>query len=317
MAIKKGNKRHSKKAAKKSSRRRRSMRGGGWTDNLSLPTAGVGNQIHQQYSGPGKDCPGLVDRPGTILSLPRDLNSGLPGTGLSPASHPMKGGATQLGSGGPVMLNGGSVARGEMPAPFPNAFQDIQAKLPVTGTYRPSQSGGRYGFSPDILSPNGVGMSTFGHQSVPCELGSFNKLNPTEPMPNPPLSNVRSVTMGVQGITTAPLPMKGGKRRGKKHNGAHCNVKKCMICSRGMRTRKGGRQSGGSAPLSYNVGQADMMRYNAPTAGYTNQTVLPLVQNNPYMDRLGYDARSGDGRYHAQIGIPVMNGLNEACLKTN
>jgi hypothetical protein len=316
MATKKNNKRHSKKAAKKSSRRRRSMRGGGWTDNLSLPTAGVGNQIHQQYSGPGKDCPGLVDRPGTILSLPRDLNSGLPGTGLSPASHPMKGGATQLGSGGPVILRGVSVADGEVPGKFPGSFQDIQAKLPVTTTYRPSQSGGRYGFSPDILSPNGVGMSTFGHQSVPCEIGSFNKLNPTEPMPSPALSNVRSIGMGVQGITTAPLPMKGGRRRKGKHNGVHCNIKKCMICHKGLRTRKG-RQSGGSAPLSYSVGQADMMRYNAPTAGYTNQTVLPLVQNNPYMDRLGYDARSGDGRYHAQIGVPVMSGLNEACLKTN
>jgi hypothetical protein len=293
------------------------MRGGGWTDNLSLPTAGVGNQIHQQYSGPGKDCPGVPIRFGTINPLPANLNSGLPGTGLSPASHPMKGGATQLGSGGPVILKGVSVADGEMPGKFPGSFQDIQAKLPVTGTYRPSQSGGRYGFSPDILSPNGVGMSTFGHQSVPCELGSFNKLNPTEPMPNPPLSNIRSVTMGVQGITSAPLPMKGGRRRKGKHNGIHCVIKKCVICQRGMRTRKGRQSGGAGAPLSYSVGQADMMRYNAPTAGYTNQTVLPLVQNNPYMDRLGYDARSGDGRYHAQIGIPVMNGLNEACLKTN
>uniref|UniRef100_A0A6C0DHF4 Uncharacterized protein n=1 Tax=viral metagenome TaxID=1070528 RepID=A0A6C0DHF4_9ZZZZ len=316
MATKKNNKRHSKKAAKKCSRRRRSMRGGGWTDNLSLPTAGVGNQIHQQYSGPGKDCPGIPIRFGTINPLPANLNSGLPGTGASPASHPMKGGATQLGSGGPVMLNGVSVARGEMPAPFPKAFQDINSALPVTGTYRPSQSGGRYGFSPDILSPNGVGMSTFGHQSVPCELGSFNKMNPVAPMPNPPLSNIRSVTMGVQGITSAPL-MKGGKRRKGKHNGGiHCIIKKCVICSRGMRTRKG-RQSGGSAPLSYSVGQADMMRYNAPTAGYTNVVIEPLVKNNPYMDRPGYDARSGDGQYHAQIGIPVMNGLNQACLKTN
>jgi len=308
------------------------MRGGGWTDNLSLPTAGVGNQIHQQYGGPGKDCAGLAVRPGTLGPLGMSLNSGLPGTGNSPASRGQLGGATQLGSGGPVILNGVPVSKGEGPAPFPSSFHDIKSALPTTTLYRSqqsqqsqqSQSGGRYGFEGSPLNPvTAVGMSGYGPIGrVPCETGTYDALNKTGPMPY--LSQGGTVGNGVQGLTTAvpSLPgqtqmMKGGRRLKKKaHNAKNGkNHSKCPICHK--MTRKGRRQAGGMTqqpPMQKFVGDVGSMAYNAPTAGYTNQPANPMVNNNPYQDRIAYDAKSG-GSYSATIGYPTH--FNQACLKTN
>ena len=313
--------------------RRRTMRirGGGWTDNLSLPTAGVGNQIHVQYPGPGKDCAGIAIRPGTLGPLGTSLNSGLPGTGNSPASHPMRGGGTQLGSGGPVIMTGVPVSKGEGPAPFPSSFHDIKSALPTTTLYRSqqsqqsqqSQSGGRYGFEGSPLNPvTAVGMSSYGPIGrVACETGTLNRFNPTEPMPY--LSQGGTVGSGVQGLTTAvpSLPgqtqmMKGGRRLKKKvHNAKNGkNHSKCPICNK---TTRKNRQSGGMTqqpPMQKFVGDVGSMAYNAPTTGYRFAPATPLVQNNPYEGRFAYDAKSG-GSYSATIGYPTH--FNQACLKTN
>ena len=322
MAAKKN---HSKKGRKGSRRRaRRTLKGGGWTDNLSLPTAGVGNQIHQQYAGPGKDCAGLATRPGTIGTLGMNLNSGLPGVGTSPASRGQLGGATQLGSGGPVILKGVPVAAGEHPAQFPRVFQDINSKLPTTTLYRSqqSQSGGRYGFEGSPLNPtNGVGMSGYAQIGrVPCETGTKNSLNPTEPMPY--LSQGGTVGSGVQGLTTAvpSLPgqtqmMKGGRRLKKKvHNAKNGkNHSKCPICHK---TTRKVRQSGGMTqqpPIQKFVGDVGSMSYNAPTAGYFFKPATPFVPNNPYEGRFAYDAKTG-GSYSATVGYPTH--FNQACLTT-
>jgi hypothetical protein len=325
MASKRNHSKKGRKGTRRRARRTLRMRGGGWTDNLSLPTAGVGNQIHQQYSGPGKDCAGLAVRPGTIGSLATNLNSGLPGTGSSPASRGQLGGATQLGSGGPVIMDGVPVSKGESPAPFPKVFQDIQSKLPTTTLYRSqqSQSGGRYGFEGTPLSPNnGVGMSSYGPIGrVACETGTYNALNPTAPMPQ--LSQGGTVGYGVQGLATAvpSLPgqtqmMKGGRRLKKKaHNAKNGkNHSKCPICHKVTRKNK---QSGGMTqqpPTQKFVGDVGSMAYNAPTAGYFFEPAKPFVPNNPYEARTPYDARSG-GSYSATIGYPTH--FNQACLKTN
>ena len=299
MASKISRKRRGSKKTKKQTRRRtvKTQSGGGWkvdVGNMIIP----GYAVNQQYPGPGYDCAGLATRPGDIASLAPRLNSGLPGVGTSPASHPMRGGGTQLGSGGPVIVTGVPVSMAETPGKYPGSFQDIKSALPTTTLYR-SQSGGRYGFEGTPLSPsNGVGMSSYGPIGrVHCETGSFNAMNPTAPMP----AQGTSMGMGVQGLTTAPasLPsqtqyMKGGGKKHKKNGKKNKNCRKTM-----RRNRR--RQSGGVM-----VGQVDAMRYYAPTAGYTNKTLLPMVPNNPYMDRIGYDAR---------LGLPT-DGMNLACLKT-
>jgi hypothetical protein len=137
--------------------------------------------------------------------------------------------------------------------------------------------GGRYGFDgpAGILNPGAgivaMGPGAFGR--LPCEAGTRDPLNP-----NPG---------GVQGITTAQgyIPgwshyIKGGKRRTRKI--------------------QGGAQLS-PAPLTVTVGAADSMRYNAPTAGYSNFPLAPPVMNNPgILMQTPYDARA----------------FNMACLKT-
>ena len=60
----------------------------------------------------------------------------------------------------------------------------------------------------------------------------------------------------------------------------------------GKKKQKGGVQ----------VGEADSMRYYAPTAGYTNMPLAPPVLNNPgILMQLGYPARS----------------FNQACMNTH
>jgi hypothetical protein len=75
--------------------------------------------------------------------------------------------------------------------------------------------------------------------------------------------------------------MRGGaqKRQQKKKGGSR---------KQRSQKRKQRKQRGG-----VHVGQADAMRYYAPTAGYTNAPMAPAVPNNPgILMQLGYPARS-------------------------
>ena len=257
----------SRKMARKSHKRRQTKRmrnkrrnGGGYTD-MPSKFINAGNVVHQQYSGPGMDCAGSATRPGYLTSNSFAGTGGLPGL-----NGKLFGGATQLGSGGPVV-----------PPAIPNmGIQGFRGS--TTGAAAElKQMGGRYGFDPagGILNPqNGIvamGPAAFGR--VGCEAGTTDPLNL-----NP---------KGIQTMTTAPgyTPgwshyIKGGKRRTRKV--------------------RGGAQLS-PAPLTVQVGQVDSMRYNAPTAGYSNFPLAPPVQNNPgILMQTPYDARS----------------FNMACIKT-
>jgi hypothetical protein len=142
------------------------------------------------------------------------------------------------------------------------------------------QNGGRYGFFPGMgpLNPiNGVGVTPAPFGRIPCERGTFDALNA-----NPD---------NVQGLTTAPpLPpyVTGRMQGGAELMGAPTNVG-----SSGF--------SAANFPV-VRVGDADSMRYYAPTAGYRNDfmtfrapsAVPGLTIQTPY------DARA----------------FNQACIKT-
>ena len=133
--------------------------------------------------------------------------------------------------------------------------------------HRKSLKGGRYGFFPEMgpLNPvNGVGTTPAPFGRIPCEVGTYNPLNLD---PN-----------GVQTISTAPLtpPYVG----------------------------RGGAAGFSTANFpTVQVGQADSMRYYAPTAGYRNDFMtFPAPSAAPgLMIQTPFDARA----------------YNQACIKTN
>jgi hypothetical protein len=108
----------------------------------------------------------------------------------------------------------------------------------------PKQAGGRYGFFPGMgpLNPiNGVGVAPAPFGRIPCEVGTYNPLNPN---PN-----------DIQRLSTAPLtppfvtkPFSGG---------ANVPAGTDLSASRA------------NFPV-VQVGDVDSMRYYAPTAGYRN-----------------------------------------------
>lgn len=106
-----------------------------------------------------------------------------------------------------------------------------------------SQKGGRYGFFPGMgpLNPeNGVGTSPGPFGRIPCEVGTYNPLNP-----NPG---------NIQLMSTAPLtpPFVSGRLAGG-----------------GLPAGTGFAASSANFPV-VRVGDVDSMRYYAPTAGYRN-----------------------------------------------
>lgn len=105
------------------------------------------------------------------------------------------------------------------------------------------QAGGRYGFFPGMgpLNPlNGVGTTPGPFGRIPCEVGTFNPLNPDP--------------KGIQTMSTAPLvpPFVTGKLSGG-----------------GLPAGSGFSASSANFP-TIKVGDVDSMRYYAPTAGYRN-----------------------------------------------
>ena len=260
---------HKSKTHKKHVRRTRKTRGGGWMETGKYVPGAPGYQIHQQYEGPGKDCPGVPVRPGYLTSDPAGTG-GLPGL-----NSKLFGGATQLGSGGPVIGyvepfrgEGGVAGAGRYgSATTTGAMQELK------------QMGGRYGFVPEVLNAkDGVVAIPAGFGRLPCEVGTKDPLNP-----NPNGIQTMSTAPGwVPGWTNYIKPFTGGKRKGKK------------TLKRKVR--------GGRVPEpTVTVGAVDMMRYYAPTAGYSNVPLNPAVQNNPGI--------------LAQIGYPARE-FNQACIKT-
>jgi hypothetical protein len=314
---------------RRASNRRRRRNGGGWGDlpkgSFNQIAVNPGNQIHFPFSGPGKDCTGNPHsiRPGYIA----DYNpKGLPGlSGGKRSGSKRRDSKRRKSRGGasmPPMANVGPVTNPNLPpvsgslTPKPEYFPDTTGaggtveqpvvmsmpgvpppgmaqmpKMPIAelskmadaanlaaptqagGKYsdykrkRKSIKGGRYGFFPEMgpLNPiNGVGTTPAPFGRIPCEVGTYNPLNPD---PN-----------GVQTMSTAPL-------------------------SPPYVTRGGAAGFSSANFPTVQVGQADAMRYYAPTAGYRNDfmtfrapsPVPGLTIQTPY------DAKA----------------FNQACIKTN
>jgi hypothetical protein len=148
-----------------------------------------------------------------------------------------------------------------------------------------SQAGGRYGMEGSPLSPsNGVGMSGYAPIGrIGCESGSLDALNPDAALQ---AITTNRMTYGVPGFTQV---MRGGRSSILKQ--------RRLPVHKRTQKKKSKRQSGGVV-----VGQVDAMRYYAPTAGYSNSPMVPMVQNNPGI--------------LMQTGYPAGH-FNQACLKTN
>jgi hypothetical protein len=224
----------------------------------------------------------------------------------------MMGGATQLGSGGPVVngypgsqnplalqqpIGGSLVALGNDPARLLPAKPALyHGGNRQKKKRQQKQSGGRWGAVPEQgpLNPiNGVGTIGSPFARVGCETGSFNRLNP-DPNGIQTMSTAPGSVPGWTGFTdmmgrvAAGFGMKGGKRSTGKRS------KKGRTCSMKRQQQK---QSGGRF-----VGQVDSMAYYAPTAGYGNYPMSPVPVNNPGI--------------LMQVGYPARH-LNEACIKTS
>ncbi len=284
----KSHKRHSKKHTRRLRNKRRN--GGGYMDGPGY--VNPGNLVHNKYSGPGMDCAGSVTRPGYLTSNSFAGTGGLPGlngklfggksaskdAALEPTTV---GGATQLGSGGIVAgapmheaFRGGIAGAGSYGS---RTTTGAAAELKEMG---PAMVGGRYGsavFEGPLNPINGVGTTPGPFGRVHCEAGTRDPLNP-----NPGGIQTRTTEPGYVAGWSHYLPkfLQGGKRRTRK--------------------TQGGAQLS-PAPLTVSVGDVNSMRYNAPTAGYSNFPLAPPVMNNPgILMQTPYDARA----------------FNMACLKT-
>lgn len=321
------NRRGSNRHNLRKSRRDKRKSGGGWGDLPAGPfdkiAVNPGNQVHFPFTGPGKDCTGNPHsiRPGYIMDYsPKGLpgfsggkrrnknrrthggmampaaastsfGSDLPGPVPNPNLPPVSGGVTPkpgdfpnpTGTGGTVANPNNLPVVMSMPG-VPVNGEPLMQKMPIAELSQsadaanlaaPKQAGGRYGFFPSMgpLNPvNGVGVAPAPFGRIPCEVGTYNPLNP-----NPD---------NIQRLSTAPLtpPFVTGRLAG------------------------GGLPAGTSYAASsanfptVQVGQADSMRYYAPTAGYRNDfmtfqapsAVPGLTIQTPY------DARA----------------FNQACIKT-
>jgi hypothetical protein len=225
----------------------------------------------------------------------------------------MMGGATQLGSGGPVVngypgsqnplalqqpIGGSLVALGNDPARLLAAKPPLYHGGNRQKKQKKRQSGGRWGAVPEqgpLNQSNGVGTIGSPFARVGCETGSFNRLNP-DPNGIQTMSTAPGSVPGWTGFTdmmgrvAAGFGMKGGKRSTGKRS------KKGRTCSTKRQQKKQQQQSGGRF-----VGDVASMAYYAPTAGYGNYPMSPVPANNPGI--------------LMQVGYPARH-LNEACIKT-
>ena len=306
--------RRRRRQQKRSRRLRRNQRGGGYSEVLTNDIY-PGQQIHEQYQGVGMDCAGSPQRPGALDGIGMLQNpGGLPGLSNNVFSGMLKGGGSQLGSGGivtnpqgaPLIQNGGTllgvaVNHGEVPGSA-GLMQPARSlpNDPDGYTYQymreaQAQKGGRY--AADLAAAagqygsNGVGYAGIAPTGrVPCESGSYDGLNPDRAL-QMQTTNRMTYDPPVPGF--APFVMKGGKSRRKRR-------------MQKKKTKQGGggtnAQNLANAAPYYFAGQVDSMKYNAPTAGYAWEPMMPQVPNNPDVSvQRTYDARH----------------FNPACMKTN
>lgn len=253
-------------------RTKRRTNGGGYSDGPGM--VNPGNLLHLKYGGVGMDCTGNPHsiRPGYIADYTAKGLPGFRGGGKRRRDRKKRGGAAApapgpvnnpymppvsasitaksdwmsnpSGSGGTVGQPGVVMSMPGVPTP-PGAAQMPIVKLDsaASGANILPQKGGRYGFFPGMgpLNPeNGVGTTPAPFGRIPCEVGTFNPLNP-----NPD---------NVQRLSTAPLvpPFVSGRLAGG-----------------GLPAGSGFSASAANFP-TVQVGQADSMRYYAPNAGYRN-----------------------------------------------
>jgi hypothetical protein len=308
-----------RKSLRRKSRRDKRKSGGGWSDlpkgTFNEIAVNPGNQVHFPYTGPGKDCTGNPNsiRPGWIFdyspkglpgfsggrryrnrksrggaAMPPAAND-LPGPVTNPNLPPVSGSVTPKPADFPDTTGvGGTVGRPQVvmsmpgvPTP-PGAAQ--MPKMPIAELSKsadpsnlapPPQKGGRYGFFPEMgpLNPaNGVGVSPPPFGRIPCEVGTYNPLNP-----NPD---------NIQRLSTAPLtpPFVSG-----------------TLAGGGLPAGTSYAASSANFPV-VRVGDADSMRYYAPTAGYRND-FMTFQAPSPVPGltiQTPYDAKA----------------FNQACIKT-
>ncbi len=269
-----------RKRTLKLKRRKSVRRGGGWGDlpkgSFNQVAVSPGYPVHFAYTGPGKDCTGnpMSERPGFISSYSAKGLPGLSGGGKrrkrrggaampSAASHsfssevgpitnpnlpPVSGSVTPkpgdfpdtTGAGGTVARPNVVMSMPGVPTP-PGAAQMPIVKMSQGGARRSrgrrmtKKRGGRYGFFPG-MGPLG------GENGIGTSPAPFGRIpcetgtyNPLNPNPG-----------DIQRLSTAPLtpPFVSGRLAG-----------------------------GGSYFPTVQVGQADSMRYYAPTAGYRNDFI--------------------------------------------
>lgn len=306
--------RHRVSKRKKRASRRTRRNGGGWSDlgkgTFNQIAVSPGNQVHVPFSGPGKDCtgnphsirPGFIDYltpkglPGLSGGKRRNRNRKLEGGMAMPSAAstyesfsgpvpnpnlpPVSGSVTPKPGDFPDTTGaGGSVAQPNVVMSMPGVPVNGAPLMPIVELSKSAdasnltQKGGRYGFFPGMgpLNPaNGVGTTPGPFGRIPCDIGSFNPLNPN---PN-----------DIQRLSTTPLtpPYVSGKLMG-----------------------------GGASPLGalssanfpvVRVGDADSMRYYAPTAGYTN-------------DFMTFKAPSPVPGLTIQTPY-AASAFNQACVKT-
>ena len=312
---------------KKASRRNRRHKGAGYSDGPDFIKGAPGYIVHHSFSGPQTnfspltDCTGnpMSHRPGWIpAGTDNSVRGGLPG---------WRGGKQRRKRGGaayPPMATldnfkntpaygvitsppgylpnpsgaGGSIDQpGKYPPVIsvpPGGVVPEGAKMPAgtsSNVVVAGQKGGRYGFFPEMgpLNPmNGVGTSPAPFGRIACEVGSPNPLNPDP--------------KGVQTMDTAPLtpnwvtgPPRAYSSLPFMRGGGNDNM---------IGAPAGVGSSGYSAANfpTIQVGQADMMKYEAPTAGYSHafQTFKAPSPVPALMINTPYDART----------------LNPACIQT-
>ena len=186
-----------------------------------------------------------------------NFGSSLPGPVTNPNLPPVSGSVTPKPGTFPDTTGaGGTVARPDTVMSMPGVpvqGQPLMQKMPIAELSKsadaanlappPQQKGGRYGFFPGMgpLNPvNGVGTTPGPFGRIPCEVGTYNPLNP-----NPG---------DIQRLSTAPLtpPFVVGKLAGG-----------------GLPAGTSYAASSANFPV-VRVGDVDSMRYYAPTAGYRN-----------------------------------------------
>lgn len=304
-------------------KRRSRVRGAGYMTGPQ--SAYVGGLEYNSYSGPQtnfspmKDCTGnpMSHRTGWISpGSDMSVRVGLPG--MAGGKHGRKRGGAAMPPPTPYMADFGQTRappiNGSLTAPpsyvYPRTSEGAPAVAPEVVASRPgnpspphammpggassqlvpNQKGGAlFGFNPGfgpLNAESGIGTSPAPFGRLPCETGTYNPLNR-----NP--GNVQGLTTASPTppyVTMSPMNTMRGMRGGDMN-----------LAGAPIQLGSGADFSRANFPM-VSVGQADSMRYYAPTAGYGHdfQTFKAPSPVPALMLNTGYDARA----------------FNPACIKT-